>query len=52
MYDPLVKQYEETFEIEGKKEKARKCFYRRMKLYKIQKEIFGKKRAQKPQKYK
>ena len=51
MYDLLVKQYEEAFKIEGKKKRTRKCFIRRMKLYKLQKEIFGKKRAQKLQKY-
>ena len=47
MHDPLVKQYEEAFGIVGRRTRARKRFFRRMRHYKIYKGILGEKRAQK-----
>ena len=47
MHDPLVKRYEELFEIEGERERRIKDFFRWMKRYKTYKEIFGEKRTQK-----
>ena len=46
MYDPLVKQYEEAFGIDGKRKRARKRFFRRLRHYKIYKGVFGEKRSQ------